>query len=83
MNKVTIGFLILCLVFGASTGLTAPNKIWLIPGTPLKFADGAQSPNVTFTLTGMTAGNGQYSARYDKDALKSPSGAMPWQWRWS
>lgn len=76
------GLIGILLGIPALTG-AVPNKVWLLPGSPLKFADAAQSGvTATLTMTGLTAGNGQCSVRYDKDALKSASGAMPHFWRW-
>jgi hypothetical protein len=83
-QRVGTVFLILALVFGAALpGGAAPNKVWLIPGTPLKFAASGQGQQVVFTMTSLAAGAGQSSDRYDKNALVSPSGAMPYLWRWS
>jgi hypothetical protein len=58
-----------------------PNKIMAVPGTTVLFGDAAQG-GVTWTLTGLGAGLGQYSARFDKDTIKTASGAMPYQWNW-
>jgi hypothetical protein len=56
----------------------AANKILISPGTPITFADAAQTPTGgTFTLTGVAAGTGWYSTRYDKGA-----GSKSWWWGW-
>lgn len=71
-------------------GAWAAQTEWLAPGTPLLFADSAQSEDVTITLSALAAGAGRYSARYDKNALGlsvtvngASVTAMPSHWRWS
>jgi hypothetical protein len=64
MKKVCGGFLIFLLL---TVGVAyAANKILVTKGTPLLFADAAQTPAATMTLSNRTAGTGQCSARYTK-----------------
>lgn len=83
MKKFSTYALVILMAFFPALVASAPNKVWLLPGTALKFADSAQSGvTATLTMTALAAGSGQCSVRYDKDALKSASGAMPHLWRW-
>jgi hypothetical protein len=64
------------LLFAVSLGTPsawAVSKQYTAPGTPATFADAAQTPTVTFTLTGLTNGAGQYSARWNKGTGSQPS----------
>ena len=54
-----------------------PNKIMAVPGTPVIFGD---TGGILWNLTGMTANTGQYSTRFDKNTIVTPSGAMPYKW---
>jgi hypothetical protein len=58
----------------------ANNRIRTNPGTALNFWDATATtgPTAAFALTGIAAGAGQYSARYDKGA--GPQ-AYLWAWR--
>lgn len=61
--------------------VTAANKIFVPPGTGLTFQDSGATGG-TLTLASLASGAGQYSARYDKNALVTASGAMPAEWIW-
>jgi hypothetical protein len=80
-NKRFGGALALLLLLSAalpSMSLAANNRIRVNPGTPLSFADAAQTPTGgTFTLTGLATNTGQYSARYNKG-----TGPQPYLWAW-
>jgi hypothetical protein len=80
-KRLTVYLLLVFLVATPVLGFAAPNKIMAVPGTPVIFGDAAQG-GVVWTLTGLVAGAGQYSARFDKDTIKTASGAMPYQWTW-
>lgn len=83
MKKITTLLLVMLLAAFPALVASAPNKVWMIPGSPLKFADSAQSGvTATLTMTALAAGAGQCSVRFDKDTIKSASGAMPHLWRW-
>ena len=45
-----------------------PSAIYLSRGTPLLFADAAQTEDVQLTLTGLVTNTGRVSARYDRGA---------------
>jgi len=45
-----------------------PNKVYINPETALKFADSAQTPTKTLTLTGLATDTGRISARHDLGA---------------
>src|SRR5215831_9862373 len=55
-----------------------PSAQYLQRGTPLLFADAAQTPAATLTLTGLAASAGQVSALYDRGA-----GATVYLWEWA
>jgi hypothetical protein len=83
MRKLLASWLLVLLVGGPALVYAAPNKVWVLPGTALKFGDSAQTPIRNLTLgTPLAAGTGRCSAQYDKNALVSASGAMPHEWRW-
>jgi len=50
-----------------------------VPGTPVVFGD---TGGILWNLTGIAAGTGQYSTRFDKNTIVTPSGAMPYLWYW-
>jgi hypothetical protein len=54
-----------------------PNKIMAVPGAPVVFGD---TGGILWNLTGLGPGAGQYSTRFDKNTIVSPSGAMPYKW---
>jgi hypothetical protein len=64
MKKILAGFLIFIMLTGSIA--YAANKILVLKGTPLLFADSAQSEDVTITLSALAAGAGRCSARYQK-----------------
>ena len=76
--RILSAWLIVCLMIAPGWGATALQ--YVLPGTELVFADSAQTPTVTWTLSNRAAGTGQVSARYDKNALASATGAMPALW---
>lgn len=80
-NRLVVSLLLFFLCVTPSLLYAVPNKIMSVPGTQVLFGDAAQG-GVVWTLTGLAAGAGQYSARFDKDTIKTASGAMPYQWSW-
>jgi hypothetical protein len=75
MRHLLSGFLLVCAV---STHGFAASKQYVAPETVITFADSAQSPSATFTLSNRTAGTGQVSARYDRG---TGSHAALYKWR--
>lgn len=67
---------LLVLLLWTSVGWAATSLQYVLPGTPVTFADSAQTPTRTFTLSAMANGAGQYSDRHDKGA-----GAQPAWWQ--
>jgi hypothetical protein len=53
------------------------NALYLVRGTPLLFADTAQTEDVALTLSALANGAGRVSAVYDQG-----SGAKPALWEW-
>jgi hypothetical protein len=80
-KRFIVYLLLLFLCVTPSLLYAVPNKIMAVPGTPVVFGDAAQG-GVVWTLTSLGSGLGQYSARFDKDTIKTGSGAMPFQWNW-
>jgi hypothetical protein len=80
-KHLTVYLLLVFLLATPVLSFAVPNKIMAVPGTPVLFGDAAQG-GVVWTLTALAAGQGQYSARFDKDTIKTASGAMPYQWSW-
>jgi hypothetical protein len=80
-KRLTVYLLLFFVLATPVLSFAVPNKIMAVPGTTVLFGDGAQG-GVVWTLTGLAAGAGQYSARFDKDTIKTASGAMPYQWAW-
>lgn len=77
MKKVLVGFL---MFMSVTAGVAyAANKILVSKGTPLLFADSAQTEDVTMTLSNRTAGSGQCSARYTKTGANVKS--QKWEMR--
>ena len=71
--------LCLAVLLGCASPLWAATSFqYTLPGTPITFADSAQSPTYTFTLSALGNGAGQYSARADKG-----TGAQPSLWQLS
>jgi hypothetical protein len=66
----------LCLSLSLGSGVAwAVSQLYInFNATPIKFADSAQTPSATLTMTGatLTAGVGRISTRYDRGA-----GALP------
>lgn len=54
------------------------SKQYTVLETPLKFADSAQTPDATFTLSALATGAGRISARYDRGA---GAHAALYEWR--
>ena len=46
---------------------------YTLPGSPITFADSAQTPTATWTLSALASGAGRLSARYDRGAGAGPS----------
>jgi hypothetical protein len=80
-KRLLVWGLLVFLCVTPSLLYAVPNKIMAIPGAVVTFGDAAQG-GIVWTLTGLPAGQGQYSARFDKDTIKTASGAMPYQWTW-
>ncbi len=76
MSRRLLALALLSMLGWASLAGAAPVKVYVNPGTVLTFADSAQTPTATFTLSALGSGAGQYSARYDKGA-----GAQPARWQ--
>jgi hypothetical protein len=76
MRRWVYGFLLLALLSPAPGW--AVQQQYVKPGTGILFAD--TGGTVTWTLSNRTNGVGRISARYDKNALASASGAMPALW---
>lgn len=81
MKRFGVYTLIAFLIIFPALASATPNKVWMLLGTRLTFTDsGSTGGNIDLANTG--AGAGKYSDRYDKNALVSASGAMPYLWRW-
>lgn len=83
MKKVLVGFLLFIVI---TAGIAfAANKILVSKGTPLLFADSAQTEDVTMTLSALAAGTGcttacnRCSARYTKTGTNAKS--QKWEMR--
>jgi hypothetical protein len=76
IKKVFVSFLVFMLV--TVTVAYAVNKILVVPGAPLLFADAAQVEDVTLTMSAIAAGAGQCSNQYTKTGanLKSQNWEM-------
>jgi hypothetical protein len=75
-RRVLASVVILSLL--AASMVWAVTKQFVSPGAGIIFADSGGT--VTWTLSNRTNNTGQVSARYDKNALATPSGAMPAIW---
>jgi hypothetical protein len=65
MTGIVLGLL-------ASHGWAASLQ-YTLPGSPVIFADSAQTPTRQWTLTGLPAGQGRLSAQHDRGAGAGPS----------
>jgi hypothetical protein len=77
MRRLTVFLLLVFLAATPPLSFAVPNKIMAVPGTPVVFGD---TGGILWNLTGIAAGTGQYSTRFDKNTIVSPSGAMPFKW---
>lgn len=66
-------FAVLALTLLVPSWAGAVSKQYTAPGTAVIFADSAQTPTVTWTLSNKANGVGQVSARYDKGAGSQPA----------
>jgi hypothetical protein len=64
--------LALCLWLVPSRALGASLQ-YVLPGSPITFADSAQTPTRAWTLTALAAGAGRLSAQYDRGAGAGPA----------
>jgi hypothetical protein len=78
-RRFLAGLLLALLMSLPGLSGAANNRIRTNPGTPVTFWDATQTPapTVVFTLSGLAAGTGQYSARYNKG-----TGPQAFTWRW-
>jgi hypothetical protein len=56
-----------------TSAVWATSTQYNLPGTPLLFADAAQTPAAAWTLSNRTSGTGRVSARYDKGPGAQPA----------
>jgi hypothetical protein len=80
-KRPTVYVLLFFLLAMPAMSFAAPNKIMAVPGATILFGDAAQG-GIAWTLTGLGAGAGQYSARFDKNTIATASGAMPYHFHW-
>ena len=76
MTRRWLAWSLVLLLLWCSSAWSATSLQYVLPGTPITFADSAQTPTYTFTLSALGNGAGQYSARADKGA-----GAQPALWQ--
>ncbi len=76
-RKLAIYSPLLQLLFIASISFAASSKQYVNPESVITFADSAQTPSATMTLSALASGAGRISARYDRG---SGAHAMCYNW---